>query len=215
MATSPRQASRLDDTQHGLEKTQMATNPFDQLQTWLEAAYDAGVTEPNAMCLATVGGDAQPAARIVLLREIRVETLCFYTNYNSRKGRELSTNANAAAVFFWAPLKRQVRVEGRVERLAEAVSDAYFQKRPYESRLGAWASQQSEPIAGRHILETRMAELRKRYDSDDVPRPPHWGGYGLKPKCFEFWQGRAFRLNDRMLYQKTDQGHWSLLRLSP
>jgi pyridoxamine 5'-phosphate oxidase len=193
----------------------MARDPFDQLKAWVTGAIKAKIPDPNAMTLATVDRQGQPAARIVLLRDIRSTGLTFYTHHRSRKGRELAGNPRAAATLFWASLERQVRIEGCVEKLSDAASDAYFEKRLYETRLGAWASPQSETIAGRHVLDKAMEQLRKRYPDGKVPRPPHWGGYQLVPHCFEFWQGRPHRLNDRLLYTYQDAGTWSLSRLAP
>lgn len=206
---------RKDYRATSLEESQVKDNPVEQLKQWLQTALEAKLPEPNALTLATVDTSGQPAARIVLLRDISEEGLTFYTNYLSRKGRELETNPHAAALLFWASLERQVRIEGAVTRLSPAESDAYFQQRPYESRLGAWASPQSETITNRQILDQNMQKLRVKYPTDEVPRPPHWGGYRLVPNSFEFWQGRPSRLNDRLLYMKQEDGKWVLSRLAP
>ncbi len=206
---------RGDYTQKPLAASQMAQNPFDELKTWIAGALAAQVPEPNAMTLATVSEQGQPAARIVLLRDIDANGLTFYTNYRSHKGRDLEANPLAAATLFWPALQRQIRAEGHVRKLDAATSDAYFRKRPYGTCLGAWASAQSETIAGHHVLSDAMAALRKRYPEGQVPRPPHWGGFALIPRRIEFWQGRPHRLNDRLLYAKDDAETWVLSRLAP
>jgi pyridoxamine 5'-phosphate oxidase len=198
-----------------LDESQVAANPFDQFQTWLEAAATAQVPDHNAMTLATANHEGQPSARIVLLRDVNPDGLIFYTNYQSRKGRDLTGNPRAALLFFWSVLQRQVRIEGIVEKIPPDLSDTYFKNRPYESRLGTWASLQSETIAERQILDAHMEELKEQYSNGNVPRPPHWGGYLLVPHLFEFWQGRAHRLHDRLVYTRTDQHTWTLSRLAP
>lgn len=206
---------RGDYTHKPLEANQMARNPFDEFKIWVAEALAAQVPEPNAMTLATVSDRGQPAARIVLLRDIEATGLTFYTNYRSHKGRDLQANPLAAVTLFWPGLQRQIRAEGSVRKLDTAASDAYFNKRPYETCLGAWASDQSETIAGRHVLADAMAALKKRYAEGKVPRPPHWGGFELTPHRIEFWQGRPHRLNDRFLYEKTAADRWVLSRLAP
>jgi pyridoxamine 5'-phosphate oxidase len=178
-------------------------------------AHDAEIYEPNGMTLATVGADGRPSARIVLLRQLDARGFCFFTNYESRKGQELAANPWAALLFWWGRLERQVRIEGQVERMSEAESDVYYQGRPRGSRLGAWASAQSEVIAGRQILEEKLAALESKYADHEPPRPLFWGGYRLVPAIFEFWQGGPNRLHDRLRYLHQEDGRWLLERLAP
>lgn len=190
-------------------------NPFAALQGWYDEAVASGLLAPNAMTLATVSPDGKPSARIVLLKEIDGRGLVFYTNYESRKARELAANPAAALVFYWAPLDRQVRVEGRVEKTSREESQAYFATRPRGSQLGAWASMQSAVLPGREPLEARLAELERSYpEGTPVPCPPYWGGYRLLPDSFEFWIGRPNRLHDRHLYTRRG-GAWNVARLAP
>lgn len=206
---------RTEYRQRSLSEEDVDRDPIAQFITWLDEAIKAGEHEPNAMTLATCTGDGAPSARMVLLKEIDQRGFAFFTNYRSRKARELEANARAALVFFWPELEREVRVEGDVTRTTEAESDAYFASRPLESRIGAAASPQSEPIADREILERRFSELRQRYPSGDIPRPPHWGGYRLRPTRIEFWQGRESRLHDRIEYMRDTSGAWHIQRLGP
>jgi pyridoxamine 5'-phosphate oxidase len=214
-AERPLSDLRTEYEREPLEEARMASDPFGELRTWIQAALAENVPDANAMILATTNRRGQAAARVVLLRDIEAAGLTFYTQYRSRKGRELAENPQAAATFFWASLQRQIRLEGRVHKRDTAVSDAYFQKRPYETQLGAWASQQSAPLAGRHVLDEEMNRLRKRHAPGHVPRPPHWGGYLFVPHHFEFWQGRRHRLNDRVVYQRDDTDTWRMSRLAP
>ncbi len=207
-------ALRRSYTRAGLSETDAADDPIAFFERWLGDAVEAGVSEPNAMTLATVGADGQPAARIVLLKGVDERGFVFYTNYESRKARDLAAHPRAALAFWWEPLERQVRVEGTVARVSQAESDAYFARRPRGSRLGAWASDQSRPVPDRAALEQRLAALEEEHPGDDVPRPPHWGGFRLAPTRVEFWQGRPNRLHDRLAYTRTAEG-WEGVRLAP
>ncbi len=211
-------AMRRDYTLAALDQSAVAREPFAQFGRWLDEAISGGCAEPNAMSLATVDGSgaaARPSARIVLLKGVDAEGLVFFTNYDSRKGREMAANPHAALLFHWIELEREVRVEGRIEKIAAAESDAYFATRPVKARIGAWASPQSQPIASREWLERRFMDADARYGSVP-PRPPHWGGYRLIPAWFEFWQGRADRLHDRIAFTRRQDGaSWTIARLAP
>jgi pyridoxamine 5'-phosphate oxidase len=198
-----------------LNENDVPPQPLELFAHWLQAAVDAQLPEPSAMTLATATPDGLPSARMVLLRGFCERGLIFYTNYRSRKAGELDANPQAALVLFWATLHRQIRVEGTVEKISAAESDVYFQSRPRSSRLGAIASPQSEVIAGRHVLDNRLAELLELYAVGEVPRPAHWGGYRVVPAMFEFWQGRDSRLHDRLRYRRRDDGAWLIERLAP
>ena len=206
---------RQEYNQAALTKADIAKEPIAQLRAWLEQARAVEGLGGTAMTLATVSGDGRPSARIVLLKGLDERGLAFYTNLESHKGRELKTNPNAALTFWWPALERQVRVEGRVERVSEAEAEAYFSSRPLGSRLGAWASPQSSPLESRKVLETRLEEIRAEFDGDDIPLPPHWGGFRVIPDRFEFWQGRASRLHDRIQYLLDERGDWMITRLAP
>lgn len=204
---------RQDYSQQSLSAEECAAHPLVQFEQWLQAAMQAEVNEPTAMNLATVDEDGWPNARIVLLKEVNQEGFVFFSNYRSRKGRALSAHPRAALTFFWPELERQVRVEGTVQLLEEAASDAYFVSRPYSSRIGAWASHQSEVIGSKSELVARAALIGAKHPLQ-VPRPPHWGGYVVVPQRVEFWQGRPSRLHDRIQYRLQD-GAWIKERLSP
>jgi len=206
---------RRDYTLHGLLEEESPVDPFALFASWFDAALQAGVTEPNAMTLATVSASGRPAARVVLLKGVSQGGFVLYTNYLSRKGRELDQFPWASLVFLWQQLERQVRVEGRVEKVSDAESDAYFQSRPRSSQIGAWASDQSEPIADRFALAAREREFVERFGDGPIPRPPHWGGFRVVADRVEFWQGRTSRLHDRLVYSLCSDGSWSRQRLSP
>lgn len=206
---------REDYRLKSLDFTHVTTHPFPQFETWFQEAITAQILEPNAMILATVA-NSKPSARVVLLKGLTTEGFVFFTNYTSRKGVELAENPNAALCFNWLDLQRQVRIEGVVEKISEAESDAYFNSRPFSSRIGAWASPQSQIIPNRSILEENVVKLTQKYENTEgVPRPEHWGGYILLPTLIEFWQGRSSRLHDRIRYEKTDKGDWEMVRLAP
>jgi len=197
----------------GLSESDADRDPMRQFERWFEDALRAKLPLPNAMTLATVSRDGAPAARVVLLKGVEHGGFVFYTNYRSRKAREIGERAQACLVFLWSDLERQVRITGRVEKVDAADSDAYFVTRPAGARLSAWASEQSEKVASRTVLEQAMAEVKARY-GDSPPRPPHWGGYRVTPTEIEFWQGRADRLHDRLLYTR-DAAAWKIERLAP
>ena len=189
-------------------------DPIDLFGVWLQAAVDNGVREPNAMTLATAAADGRPSARIVLLKSFDAKGFVWFTNYASRKGSELAANPYAALVFWWGDLERQVRIEGSVEQVSAAESDAYYASRPLGARLGAWVSAQSSVIASRAVLEERLADLGAHYAMQEPARPPFWGGYRLIPNAIEFWQGGEHRLHDRLRYRRSGE-EWVVERLSP
>ncbi|MGB6984986.1 MAG: pyridoxamine 5'-phosphate oxidase [Candidatus Aquilonibacter sp.] len=193
----------------------VATDPIEQLRRWLDAAYaHPEIREPNAMTLATANRDGRLSARVVLLRGLDSHGLRFYTSYFSRKAEQMNENPRVAATFFWAPLHRQVRIEGTATQLSEDESDAYFASRPRGHQLSAWASEQSAPLEHRESLAERVAHFDERFEGDDVPRPHSWGGYVIAPDYIEFWQGQANRLHDRLVYERL-VGGWKLRRLQP
>ena len=196
-----------------LEEGEAALDPLRQFETWMGEAFAAKVPEPNAMTLATVGADGRPSTRIVLIKGFDARGIVWFTNYDSRKGRELAVHPFAALQFHWVELERVVRIEGSVERVDAAESDAYFASRPLDSRIGAWASPQSEVIASRGVLVANAAKVAAKFLMNP-PRPPHWGGFRLKPETWEFWQGRKSRLHDRLRY-RLDGGAWTRERLAP
>jgi pyridoxamine 5'-phosphate oxidase len=204
---------RINYTYGELSEADVVADPLVQFQTWFDQALAAGVPEPNAMTVASVGSDGRPSARMLLLKGVD-HGFVFYTNYTSRKASELDEQPFGALVFYWHALHRQVRIEGRIERVAPAEADAYYTSRPIGSQLGAWASNQSQVIPNRTILEQRVAELEQEYANRSIPRPPQWGGYRLLPDTIEFWQGRPSRLHDRLRYRLSD-GLWVIERLSP
>lgn len=206
---------RKDYTFEDFSETEADPNPFIQFKKWFAQALAAQLTEPNAMTIATATPDGKPTARMVLLKDFDERGFVFFTNYNSRKGQELAVNPYAALVFWWAELERQVRITGCVEKTSETESNQYFYSRPENSRLGAWASDQSEVIPNREFLEQRMQDFQSKFANQEIPRPPHWGGWRIVPTEMEFWQGRPSRLHDRLLYRRLDNGSWQIQRLSP
>lgn len=205
---------RIEYLRGGLSEAEAGPDPFALFERWFKEAADGGIQEANALTLATATPDGAPSARVVLLKDFDARGFTFYTNYASRKGRELEANPRATAVFFWQPFYRQVRVAGRVERVSAEESDAYYHSRPREARLGAWASHQSERLESRAALEAQFERVKAEYAGREPPRPPFWGGYRLVPAEFEFWQGRVARLHDRLLYERAGEG-WTVVRLSP
>ncbi|MCX6291903.1 MAG: pyridoxamine 5'-phosphate oxidase [Bacteroidetes bacterium] len=198
-----------------LNQEKVSKNPITQFEQWMENALEVKVQEPNAMTLATVGKNGQPDARIVLLRGVDKNGFSFFTNYKSLKGREIRENKKVCLNFYWPEVARQVRITGIIEKISSRASDEYFQSRPRESQIGAWASEQSAAIENRGVLEKKFVEYEKKFTGKKISRPPHWGGYAVKPAAIEFWQGRASRLHDRILYEKKRNGLWKISRLSP
>src|SRR5688572_26575036 len=206
---------RKDYRHATLSESHVLPDPINQFDTWWHDAMRAEIEEVNAMTLATSSADGLPSARIVLLKGFNHEGFVFFTNYNSYKGKHLEENPRACLVFFWKELERQVRITGLVEKTSEAESDLYFNSRPEGSRIGAWVSPQSETISGRNWLEKNEEELISRFRNIPINRPPHWGGYRVKPICIEFWQGRSNRLHDRIQYQLDENSSWTIERLAP
>lgn len=206
---------RLDYTRGGLSESELAADPIEQFKLWFSVALGAGLLEPNAMTLATATTDGRPSARVVLLKGFDARGFVFYSNYRSRKGEELEANPMAALVFFWPELERQIRIEGHVEQVTAAESDAYFTARPAGSRIGAWASEQSHVIESREVVERRAVDLAAQFGGGDIPRPAYWGGYRVVPQTVEFWQGRPSRLHDRLRYRRDPTKGWIVERLSP
>jgi pyridoxamine 5'-phosphate oxidase len=205
---------RTDYRRHSLSEQDVAADPIAQFTRWFDEAVNADVVEPNAMCLATATPDAYPSARMVLLKGVDARGFVFYTDYRSRKGQELADNPHASLCFFWAELERQVRINGAVQRVSRAESDAYFQTRPMPSRVGAWTSHQSMVLTDRAVLEAELAANETRFATGHVPLPEHWGGFRIVPEELEFWQGRESRLHDRIQFRR-EAGAWVKRRLSP
>jgi pyridoxamine 5'-phosphate oxidase len=205
---------RKDYTQATLDEADALANPFEFFKLWFDQALKADLPEPNAMTLATVNDQGRPSARIVLIKGLDDKGITFFTNYESRKGQELAQNPHAALLFHWTELERQVRIEGRVEKCTAEESDSYYLSRPAGSRLGAWASPQSQVIESRSVLENRVKQAQAEQQGDPQTRPPFWGGYRLVPDFFEFWQGRSSRLHDRLAYSLQGE-HWDMVRLAP
>lgn len=205
---------RREYSRRSLNEQDVDPNPFVQFARWFDEAVRSEMIEPNAMVLATASSDALPSARVVLLKGFDERGFVFFTNYESRKAEELRKNPQAALLFYWGELSRQVRIEGTVEVASREESGEYFRTRPIESRIGAWASKQSSVIPGRAFLEERVNRIKQQFPDDEVPLPPFWGGFRVKPGAFEFWQGRENRLHDRLRYSPKDD-LWVIERLSP
>jgi len=205
---------RNDFTKGNLSEKDVPKDPQLLLKKWLENAADQGVTEYNAMVFSSLGSGNRLSSRVVYLRDFVDDGLVFYTNYNSRKALEVKENNLVALNFFWKELEQQIRIEGRIDLASDQLSDAYFKKRPRESQLGAWASDQSECISSRGFLENRVKEFELKFEGADIPRPPHWGGYVVTPDYYEFWQGRKSRLHDRIVYEQGTDG-WDKMRIAP
>jgi len=206
---------RRDYQLQSLLENDIQKNPIDQFSTWWNQAIESQIDEVNAMTLATVDANHKPSARIVLLKDFDENGFVFFTNYSSKKGLDMLSNKNVALVFFWKELERQVRIEGTVEKVSENISDAYFNSRPQMSRIGAWASPQSTVIPSREILETNFQNHQTEFNKKEINRPPHWGGYIVKPESIEFWQGRSSRLHDRIVYGVDGNNEWKINRLAP
>ncbi|MEP6685711.1 MAG: pyridoxamine 5'-phosphate oxidase [Verrucomicrobiota bacterium] len=208
-------ALRQEYAAHGLRRRDLDPNPIKQFSAWFTASVEAAIPDVNAMSLATATRNGNPSVRIVLLKEFDESGFVFYTNYASDKGKQLEENPRAALGFYWVQLERQIRIEGAVEKTSRDDSIRYFHSRPSGSQLGAWASHQSEVIDARRILEARLAEMTERFAGGEIPLPPHWGGYRVRPTMIEFWQGRPNRLHDRFRYTRQSDGGWLIERLSP
>ena len=205
---------RSDFTKQSLSEKDIYSNPFSQLDKWIHEAVEGKVLEPIATCISTVSKYGQPSSRIVYVRDIQKNGLVFFTNYESKKGSDISINSQACMNFFWPELERQIRIEGIIEKVEERISDAYFESRPKSSQIGAWASHQSEKLESREELEQRVTALTEKYKDAKVPRPENWGGFILVPHYFEFWQGRPSRLHDRISYSLEEES-WKTDRLNP
>jgi pyridoxamine 5'-phosphate oxidase len=197
-----------------LDTAQLKNNPFDLFYIWIDEAEKAGVKDPSAMILSTCSHDGKPSSRVVLLKQLTKEGFVFFSNYNSRKGKQLKENPYASVVFFWPEQERQVRVEGKIKKTTVADSDNYFQTRPQGSKISAWASPQSQEVSSRAFLEKLYHDFEQQFKNEEIKRPSNWGGYCLEPTLIEFWQGRENRLNDRFLYTLVNNG-WEITRLAP
>jgi len=209
------QDARIEYGLDRLDEADLLRDPIEQFTKWFADAEKAGVPEANAMTLATADATGSPSARIVLLKSFDVRGFCFFTNYGSRKGEEMTTNPRAALVIYWQPLERQVRIEGSVERVLREESEEYFHTRPRDAQIGAWVSNQSQVIGSRADLEKAQAELRARFGDGPIPLPDFWGGFRIVPQVIEFWQGRPSRLHDRLRYTRDAKGAWTIQRLAP
>lgn len=205
---------RQEYTLGGMDDSYLGANPIDLFDRWFREAVNAGINEPSAMALSTLGTDGYPQSRIVLLKGYGEEGFSFFTNYESQKGNALAQYPKASLLFFWPELQRQIRITGKVEKTSVEESEEYFRSRPRGSRLGAWTSEQSQEIPSRKTLEERYEVFDRKFPEEDIPKPPHWGGYRLTPLTFEFWQGRENRLHDRISFRK-ENGKWRTARLAP
>ena len=206
---------RREYTRDGISVRSVKKDPIEQFSIWFEDAVKSDQTDANAMTLATATASGKPSLRVVLIKGFDHKGFRFYTNYESRKGRELSENPEAALCFFWPALERQVRIEGKVEKMSREDSEVYFKSRPRESQIGAWASRQSSKIKGRDQLKKQYQEMKETFEGKEIPLPEFWGGFLLRPQTIEFWQGRTGRLHDRILYTRIDEDNWKIDRLSP
>jgi pyridoxamine 5'-phosphate oxidase len=206
---------RQDYTMAVLDEGTVGNNPLEFFMKWFDEAHRSQIYDVNAMTLSTVDSAGRPHGRIVLLKGLEKECFTFFTNYNSAKGQDMATNAHVSLLFFWKELERQVRIDGTVSKLPDLENDKYFHSRPHGSRLGAWASPQSQVIDGREVLEENFAAVKQQYAGTEPPRPPHWGGYAVQPTSIEFWQGRSSRLHDRILFTKNEAELWAKCRLAP
>lgn len=207
--------SRNEYTKGTLDESDIQGDPWRHVELWVQQAVEAGIHDPTAFVLSTLDEQGFPHGRVVLLRETRNGELVFFTNYNSEKGRDVTRTPHAGATFFWPQLERQIRVRGRVHRIEAHESDVYFASRPRASQLGAWSSEQSESVSSRIELENRFEQYLVEFEGREVTRPPHWGGFALKPEFIEFWQGRASRMHDRIRCELSEDGAWVLTRLQP
>jgi pyridoxamine 5'-phosphate oxidase len=205
---------RKDYQLKSLSEHEVDENPFTQFSVWWDQAVQSEIDEVNAMALSTVTSEGKPSSRIVLLKGYDEQGFIFFTNYSSDKGQQINQNHFAALLFFWKELERQIRIEGVVSKVSDEESDAYFNSRPLGSRLGAWASPQSQKIADREVLNKELMKFTEQFDQENIPRPAHWGGYRVKPTKIEFWQGRSNRLHDRILYEQVNE-NWQISRLAP
>ena len=208
-------ALRYEYAAQGLRRADLDPDPLKQFGIWFTAALEAGISDVNAMSIATATSQGKPTVRMVLLKTFDNDGFVFFTNYESEKGRQLEANPQAAIGFYWVEVARQIRIEGAVEKVSREESARYFHSRPVGSQLGAWVSRQSEVVDARRVLDARLAEMTERFQGQEIPLPPHWGGYLVSPVKIEFWQGRANRLHDRFRYTKQEGGSWFIERLAP